>query len=361
MTGERVILSLKSVDIRYGDTPVVSDVSFDVHDGEFVTLLGPSGSGKTSLLRAIAGFVEPRSGDLYLNGERINDTPPYERDIGMVFQNYALFPHMTVAENLTFGLRMMRLPRAEIESRVDEALSYVRLSAFGARYPHELSGGQQQRVAIARSIALRPSILLLDEPMSNLDARLRTDMRYELLDVLGKAGITAISVTHHQEEALAMSDRVIVMAAGKVRQIGCPHDIYGAPADRLVADFIGETNLLRCRRVGHHAELVEYRAEAGFSVFSRAPAAHDGNEAILLIRPEHIDVAREAPPQMANALRGTISKVAYIGAFYEYKVDINDYEFLIKRGAGYRNAPFAVGDAVVLSWDPGAPVCLPAA
>jgi len=249
-----VVLEIQDVDIRYGDTSVVASASFDVRQGEFVTLLGPSGSGKTSLLRAIAGFVPISAGHIRLRGESQEKVPPYQRDVGLVFQNYGLFPHMTVEGNLSFGPRMMRVPAGEIEVRVAEALAQVRLERLRARYPHELSGGQQQRVAIARALAMRPSLLLLDEPMSNLDARLRSEMRVELLVLLKRLGTTAVAVTHNQEEALGMSDRIVVMAEGGIRQVGTPADIYLQPADSFVANFVGDANVVEAQHVGSTAD-----------------------------------------------------------------------------------------------------------
>ncbi|HVO88962.1 MAG TPA: ABC transporter ATP-binding protein, partial [Casimicrobiaceae bacterium] len=278
---EATVLELRNVDIHYGPIKVVADASFAVAQGEFVTLLGPSGSGKTSLLRAIAGFVVPTSGEVRLHGARMENVPPFERDIGMVFQNYALFPHMTVAQNLSFGPRMMKIARAEIAQRVGEALAQVRLAEYAARYPHELSGGQQQRVAIARALAMRPSLLLLDEPMSNLDARLRAQMRTDLMLLLKSLGVTALAVTHNQEEALAMSDRIIVMSQGSIRQIGTPTQIYRQPADPFVADFIGDANVIRARYSDASDGLARFELASGQSVYA-ATSANASGDCLLL-------------------------------------------------------------------------------
>jgi spermidine/putrescine ABC transporter ATP-binding subunit len=349
-------LSLSNVSVRYDQLTVVSDVSFDVAAGEFVTLLGPSGSGKTSLLRVIAGFMRPSAGEVRLLGQPINEVPPYLRGIGMVFQNYALFPHMTVAENLRFGLRMQRVSKAERERRVEEALAYVRLQEYGGRYPHELSGGQQQRVAIARALAIHPPVLLLDEPMSNLDARLRAEMRYELIDILERTGITALSVTHNQEEALSMSDRIVVMADGRIRQVGTPREIYDSPTDPFVADFIGDANVLPCQVVGQHDDgFTICRMGFGLTVHCATTGARPG-AAVLLIRPEEIELSQASDE--AGVLRGTVTKVAYMGAFQEYRVRIGDAELLIKKPLGRTGRAYAAGEAVALSWQPNAAVLL---
>jgi len=360
MTQHRVpVLELRGIEIRYGATRVVADASFEVLQGEFVTLLGPSGSGKTSLLRAVAGFITPAAGEVRLGGERINDVPPFQRDVGMVFQNYALFPHMTVAENLSFGLRMMRMPRVDIAARVDEALTQVRLREFRGRYPHQLSGGQQQRVAIARTLALRPAILLLDEPMSNLDARLRTEMRSELLALLKRLELTAVSVTHNQEEALAMSDRIIVMAEGNIRQVGTPTEIYTRPADPFVADFVGDTNVIRGRRAAVENGLVRFETDFGQPVHAAADPGAAPEFALLLIRPEAIELAREPARDTLNQTSGRLTSRAYMGAFLEMRVAVGAYEFLVKKPATPAYAELAVGDMVVLRWDPAAVVTLP--
>ena len=231
------LLSIQDVAIHYGGVNALHPSSFDVYEGEFVTLLGPSGSGKTSLLRAIAGFLEPTSGVITLRGKVLGKVPPHLRNIGFVFQNYALFPHMSVYDNIAFGLKQRRIEKIQMEERIFEVMRYVRLEGLGKRRTFELSGGQQQRVAIARALAIRPDVLLLDEPMSNLDAQLRMSMQSELRGMLRDTGVTAIYVTHNQEEALSMSDRVVVMANGEIRQVDVPSVIYEHPADIFVANF----------------------------------------------------------------------------------------------------------------------------
>jgi ABC-type Fe3+/spermidine/putrescine transport system ATPase subunit len=356
------VLELRNVGIHYGRTPAVVNASFDVAEGEFVTLLGPSGSGKTSLLRAIAGFVVPTSGEVLLRGTTMGSVPPFERDVGMVFQNYALFPHMSVAQNLSFGPRMMRVPASEIAVRVSDALAQVRLSDFAARYPHELSGGQQQRVAIARALAMRPSLLLLDEPMSNLDARLRAQMRSDLIALFKSNGVTALAVTHNQEEALAMSDRIIVMAEGDIRQVGTPMDIYMRPADPFVADFIGDTNVIHARRIALEEGLERYETASGQTIHALATPGDREDDCVLLVRPEAIRVVRDGGEASAdrgvNVVCGRLASRAYMGAYIELRVAVGDQQFLAKKAASADQAEIEIGDPVLLQWDAAAVVAL---
>jgi ABC-type Fe3+/spermidine/putrescine transport system ATPase subunit len=343
------LLSIRSVAIAYGDFAALQPSSFDVHEGEFVTLLGPSGSGKTSLLRSIAGFVQPTAGEILLRGTSLKDVPPYRRNIGFVFQNYALFPHLSVGENISFGLEMRHLPKERIEVRVQEALQYVRLEGLAKRRPHELSGGQQQRVAIARALAIRPDLLLLDEPMSNLDALLRTSMQSELRALLRSAGVTAVYVTHNQEEALSMSDKVVVMSSGAIRQIGTPAEIYDRPADRFVAGFVGQSNLFE-------AKVTLSSATGTFAV-----AAWGGDvdlvegglssDVTLMIRPERIQVAQGGlGDSVANHARGQVTEKSYLGDRQLLKVDVNGFEFTVSQVADGTTPSCMVGQPVVLSW-----------
>src|SRR4051812_16458264 len=237
-------LDIEKLVKRYGDFYAVKDVSLQVADGEFVVLLGPSGCGKTTTLRMVAGFIEPTAGQVRLGGGGVTLLPPWKRNTGMVFQSYALFPHLTVAQNVAFGLEMRKLPKDDIGKRVEEALALVRLSGFGARLPRQLSGGQQQRVALARALAIRPDVLLLDEPLSNLDAKLRQEVRVEIRELQRQLGLTTVMVTHDQEEALTMADRLVVMNEGIVHQVGSQRDLYERPADRFVAGFVGRTTFL---------------------------------------------------------------------------------------------------------------------
>ena len=357
------VLQVQDIAIDYGGTRVVSAASFEVHEGEFVTLLGPSGSGKTSLLRTIAGFVKPSAGRILLRGLAMEKVPAYQRDVGMVFQNYGLFPHMTVAGNLEFGPRMMKVAPAEIGQRVAEALAQVRLEKFAARYPHELSGGQQQRVAIARALAMRPSLLLLDEPMSNLDARLRAEMRVELVALLKRLHMTAVAVTHNQEEALSMSDRIVVMAEGSVRQVGTPAEIYRSPRDAFVAGFVGDANVLDAEHLGVAGDgLALFRTAGGDYLKVAAAGERCEGATRLLVRPEAIRMSEPdyavRGPERANRVAGRVVSVAYMGAFTEVRADVGQREMLVKLPAGGDAVPPAVGDVVLMGWAPDAVTAL---
>jgi ABC-type Fe3+/spermidine/putrescine transport system ATPase subunit len=348
------VLELRNVEIRYGGLAVVGNASFHVEEGEFITLLGPSGSGKTSLLRTIAGFVPASAGWVLLLGVSMLGVPAYERDIGMVFQNYALFPHMTIAQNLRFGPRMMKVPKGEIEARIADALAQVRLERFADRYPHELSGGQQQRVAIARALAMRPSLLLLDEPMSNLDARLRAEMRVELVALLKRLGMTAIAVTHNQEEALAMSDRIVVMSEGRIRQVGTPGDIYQRPADSFVANFVGDANVVEVTHVGVTAEgLSLFRTRDGETIRVAGDAADCSRATRLLVRPESIEVRglEEAEPLPGvNRLPAKLLSMAYMGAYTELRAEAGSQQILVKLPATQQLSHLGSGASIALQW-----------
>ncbi|WP_397475855.1 ABC transporter ATP-binding protein [Pusillimonas sp.] len=353
------VLEVREVDIRYGKNLVVSQASFTVAEGEFVTLLGPSGSGKTSLLRTIAGFMPISAGSITLQGKPMEAVPPYQRDVGLVFQNYGLFPHMTVAGNLSFGPRMKKVPAVQIEEIVADALAQVRLEGLGDRYPHELSGGQQQRVAIARALAMRPSLLLLDEPMSNLDARLRAEMRVELVALLRRLGMTAVAVTHNQEEALGMSDRIVVMAEGGIRQVGTPSDIYLRPADSFVADFVGDANVIDVEHVGYTPEGQSlYRSGPEVLIRGAQNGMKSGASARLLIRPELIEVKGAEPDDPGSdstvGLRGQVVSTAYMGSFTEVRAKVGSQEFLAKLPAGPCSPSIVVGQQVFMRWAPEA-------
>src|SRR5690349_6483 len=269
---------------RYGDHAAVAGVTLDIADGEFLVLLGPSGCGKTTTLRMIAGLIEPSGGAARIGGADVTYLPPWRRNTGMVFQSYALFPHMTVAENVAFGLEMRKLPKAEIESRAREALRLVRLEGYADRLPRQLSGGQQQRVALARALAIRPDVLLLDEPLSNLDAKLREEVRVEIRELQRQLALTTIMVTHDQEEALTVADRLVVMADGEIRQIGSQRDLYERPTDRFVAGFVGRSTFLE-GRVTAPGEFIT----AGGLHLKCADGAP--GTAALLLRPERLHLA----------------------------------------------------------------------
>jgi len=305
------------------DTVVAVDrVSLQVREGELVTLLGPSGCGKTTTLRMIAGFEFPSSGDIYLDGERINDVPPNRRPTTMVFQNYALFPHMTVSQNIEYGLKIHRVSGGEIRKRVEEVMRLVGLAGMGRRSPAQLSGGQQQRVSLARSLIMEPKVLLLDEPLSNLDAKLRESTRIEIRKLQRRLGITSVYVTHDQEEAMTLSDRVVIMHEGRIQQIGTPSEIYAHPANRFVADFIGKANFLRARIVALEppdtVELDTYGARV------RVPAdiqgLVQGAEVVVVVRPESVVLEEK----QAGAMPGVIRESVYLGSQIVYEVQLKD-------------------------------------
>jgi len=313
---------------RGGETPAVNDVNLTVADGEFFTLLGPSGCGKTTTLRMVAGFYFPTSGRIRFGGDDVTRRPPNKRDTGMVFQTYALFPHLTVEQNVAYGLKTRRAPRGTIKSRVHEALEQVHLGGYGRRRIDELSGGQQQRVALARALVIRPRTLLLDEPLSNLDAKLREETRTEIRRIQRAAGTTSLYVTHDQEEAMAMSDRIAVMDAGKVQQVGSPTQIYHQPMNRFVATFIGRSNVLETPVLDVGEEHVDVRLPGGATARANAPADHGLSPrdiALVSIRPEYIQITSGEDPK---AIRGKIRDVEFTGMTSTATLDLEDGEVL---------------------------------
>ena len=337
-------LEIQNLVKRYGDFHAVRDVSLNVADGEFLVLLGPSGCGKTTTLRMVAGFIEPTAGQVRLGGTDVTVLPPWKRNAGMVFQSYALFPHLTVAQNVAFGLEMRKVPRADIDKRVEETLALVRLKGYGARLPRQLSGGQQQRVALARALAIRPDVLLLDEPLSNLDAKLRQEVRVEIRELQQKMGLTTVMVTHDQEEALTMADRLVVMNEGSVRQVGSQRDLYERPADRFVAGFVGRSTFLD----GTVEAPGRFRTEGGLSL---ACAGGTPGKASLSLRPERIEIAAAALPGLDNSLPGTAEFVSYLGALIDIHVRLSSADRLVVQIAN-REGGFApgVGQHVHVGW-----------
>ena len=315
------LIRLRDLCMAFDDEPVLDHINLYINDKEFLTLLGPSGCGKTTTLRIIGGFATPTSGDVLFDGVRINDVPPYQRQINTVFQKYALFPHLNVYENIAFGLRMQKLPEAEIKERVMEMLETVSLKGFEHRRPEALSGGQQQRVAIARALVNRPKVLLLDEPLAALDLKLRKDMQIELKRIQQQVGITFIYVTHDQEEALTMSDTIVVMDKGSIQQIGTPEDIYNEPKNAFVADFIGESNIIDGTMPEDNVVQMYGR---------RFPCLDGGfapNEAVdVVIRPEDIDIV----PVEQGQLTGTVTSVTFKGMQYDIIVDFRGFKWLIQ-------------------------------
>jgi spermidine/putrescine transport system ATP-binding protein len=309
-------IEMRDVVKRFGDVAAVDHVSMQIRDGEFFSMLGPSGCGKTTSLRMIAGFEYPTSGEICLNGQPIGNTPAFQRNVNTVFQSYALFPHMTVAENVAFGLEMKKVPKAQIGARVAEALDMVRLSSYGERKPRQMSGGQQQRVALARALVNHPDVLLLDEPLGALDLKLRKDMQIELKGLQERVGITFIYVTHDQEEALTMSDRIAVMSGGKVLQIGSPTEIYERPSCRFVADFIGESNFVQGRVSAIEPNCVAITTADGLVLRGQASQAlRRDQEAFVSVRPEKAHLSVQPPNDTpANIFPVHVERVSYIGS-----------------------------------------------
>jgi putative spermidine/putrescine transport system ATP-binding protein len=350
-------LSLKGLGKRYegADADAVAGFDLEVAAGEFVTLLGPSGSGKSTVLKMIAGFERPTTGEIRLGGTPITRLPPYRRGVGMVFQNYALFPHMTVADNVAFPLAVRDRPRAEIAAKVAAALRLVQLEELGERYPAQLSGGQQQRVALARAVVFDPPLLLMDEPLGALDRNLREDMKIEIKRVQRALSMTVIYVTHDQDEALAMSDRIAVLRGGQLIQAGPPRALYDRPADSFVARFFGESNLIEARLVRQGGAA---RAEvAGTMLPLPATAATPGDACLLLVRPERIRLAEPGATADGARLEGRVVEVTFLGESTRYRVAAGPLILTIKQQSGSGSA-FAVGDAVAATWPAEATVLL---
>ena len=315
------LIELKNICKSFDGEQILSNIDLYINDHEFITLLGPSGCGKTTTLRIIGGFETPDEGDVYFGSQRINDVPPHKRNVNTVFQRYALFPHLNVYDNIAFGLKIKRVNKFEIRKRVSEMLELVNLRGFEKRNVSLLSGGQQQRVAIARALINKPRVLLLDEPLAALDLKLRKDMQVELKNIQTKTGITFIYVTHDQEEALSMSDTVVVMANGKIQQIGSPTDIYNEPINAFVADFIGESNIID----GIMAE--DYYVKFAKHTFKCLDSGFDKNEPVdVVIRPEDVDVVSVDK----GMLVGTVTSVTFKGVHYEIIVEIDGYKWMIQ-------------------------------
>ena len=321
MDKDTKIIELKGISKSYGETTVLEDLSLEIHDKEFVTLLGPSGCGKTTTLRIIGGFESPDAGDVYFMGEKINDVPPYRRNVNTVFQRYALFPHLNVFENIAFGLRIAKVKEKEVVERVEKMLALVNLRGFEKRAISTLSGGQQQRVAIARALVNNPKVLLLDEPLAALDLKLRKDMQKELKNIQRETGITFIYVTHDQEEALTMSDTIVVMANGKIQQIGSSTDIYNEPENAFVADFIGESNIL------DGVMLEDYKVKFSNHTFECVDKGFDEKEPVdVVVRPEDVDIV----PVEKGMLRGKVTSIIFKGVHWEIIVDIDGFKWMIQ-------------------------------
>lgn len=321
MNKDTKIIELKNISKSFGGEPVLQNLSLEIHDKEFITLLGPSGCGKTTTLRIIGGFETPDEGDVCFMGEKINELPPYKRNVNTVFQRYALFPHLTVFENIAFGLRVAKMKEARIVKMVQRMIELVNLRGFEKRKIDTLSGGQQQRVAIARALVNNPRVLLLDEPLAALDLKLRKDMQKELKNIQRETGITFIYVTHDQEEALTMSDTIVVMANGKIQQIGSSTDIYNEPENAFVADFIGESNIL------DGTMLEDFKVKFSGHTFDCVDKGFEPKEPVdVVVRPEDVDIV----PTEQGMLRGKVTSVVFKGVHWEIIVDIDGFKWMIQ-------------------------------
>jgi iron(III) transport system ATP-binding protein len=352
-------IRIAEIEKRFGSLRALKGVSLEIEPGELFTLLGPSGCGKTTLLRTVAGFNRQDSGDIFLGDELVNDEPAHRRETGMVFQNYAVFPHMTVFDNVAYGLRVRRIDRRETASRVEAALKRVRLEGLGSRTPDKLSGGQQQRVGLARAMVIEPRVLLLDEPLSNLDAKLRIEMRGEIRDIQKQLGITAIYVTHDQEEALVISDRIAVMEGGVIQQVGAPWAIYKDPANLFVASFVGSMNVLDAELLGPGPGGLLRALAAGCEILVPAPAGDYPLKTVrIAFRPE--DATSASAPGSANALRATVRSASFLGSAVSLDLELGGRGVLVERahpGPGDVLAPgseaaFAVPPSSILLFHP---------
>jgi putrescine transport system ATP-binding protein len=355
-------IRFENITKRYGDFVAVDNLTLDIYEREFFSLLGPSGCGKTTLMRMLAGFEEPTSGRILLQGKDLSGTPPYKRPTNMMFQSYALFPHMSVEKNVAFGLEQDGLPKAEIKARVEEMLKLVKLESFARRKPAQLSGGQRQRVALARSLAKRPKVLLLDEPLGALDRKLREETQFELMDIQHTLGLTFLIVTHDQEEAMTVSDRIAVMDKGVVMQVATPAEIYEAPNSRYVAEFIGDINILECSMVEQphpseqagHPPLVTLQSGDLAIHVEQDCAASTGDHVAFAIRPEKVRITLDPPAQMAaNAVHGEVWDIGYLGDFSVFLVKLDDGRIIRAAQANVSrlvDRPITFGDMVWLTW-----------
>jgi putative spermidine/putrescine transport system ATP-binding protein len=336
-----------SVEVRhlsrsFGAVHALHDVRLMVAPGEFVTLLGPSGSGKSTILNLLSGFDQPTSGDILIDGRSVLHVPSHLRSIGMVFQNYALFPHMSVADNIAFPLRVRNRPDKEVARRVAEVLETTHMSAYERRFPRELSGGQQQRVALARAIVFDPKVLLMDEPLGALDRHLREQLKFEIKRVQMQFRMTVLFVTHDQDEALVMSDRIVVMRDGRIEQEASPRDLYARPKNRFVANFIGESNIIPCVAKGGRIHFGDHAVRA------QIPTEVTDGECWVMVRPELIDITAEDQP---GAVRGVLRDTVYLGETTRYIVDVGEKSIIVKK-QNKTTLPFTAGQSVHLIWDP---------
>lgn len=347
---------------RFDGVAAVDDVSLSIHKGEIFALLGSSGCGKSTLLRMLAGFEKPTSGSVILDGVDIASFPPYERPINMMFQSYALFPHLTVWDNIAFGLKREGMPKGEISARVQEMLKLVQLETFAKRKPHQLSGGQQQRVALARSLAKRPQLLLLDEPLGALDKKLRERTQFELVNILESVGVTCVMVTHDQEEAMAMASRIAVMSHGRVLQVGTPKEIYEHPNCRFVADFIGNVNMLEGELTLDEADRCEVTTDQGVVSVGHGISGTQGMSVAVAVRPEKIHIAKARPPGVGvNLFTGKVREIAYFGSYNTFIVEAaggRRLKITETNTTRHDSDTITWEDPVFFWWDDSAPVVL---
>jgi putative spermidine/putrescine transport system ATP-binding protein len=354
---DRPALALRGLRKVFGSAVAVDGIDLDVRPGEFLTLLGPSGSGKTTTLRMVAGFMSPTAGSIEIDGTDMTRVPPYRRDVGMVFQNYALFPHMTAADNVAFPLRMRKLPRQEIQRRVADALGLVKLGDLGSRYPRQLSGGQQQRIALARAVVFEPRLLLMDEPLGALDRKLRESLQLEIIRVSRELGATVLYVTHDQEEALVMSDRIAIFSDGRIEQLGTGEDLYDRPESLFVADFIGESNILRGRYEvdggdGGWMTLGDARWRVGRAAAERAELS-SSTAAALVVRPERMRIVdgEAASGGTTNLVEATVDEVLYLGPDTKYHLALGTGQRIaVREPRESHGRELQRGDRVRLGW-----------
>lgn len=345
-------LVIKDLEKKFGDVEVLRKINLDVKEGEFVSLLGPSGCGKTTTLRIIAGLLDATSGEVCINGTNVENIPVHKRNNGMVFQNYALFPHMTVAQNVEFGLKQQKIPKAERKKKVKEGLELVHLEWLGNRYPKQLSGGQQQRVALARALVLKPNLLLLDEPLSNLDAKLREEMQVEIRNIQKKLNVTTIFVTHDQKEALSMSDKIAVMNKGMIEQYGTPEEIYENPMTEFVATFLGYSNLVRGTVEAGEGKYLRVSSNFGSIKIMDQEGLNIGDKILGSVRPERITLSKN-PVNTGNCVECSVIERVYVGNSIQYTVNtVTDVNVLITVAAPDESNDLPVGEKGYIQWIP---------
>ena len=360
---QKPLIRFESVTKRFGDFVAIDDLSLNIYNEEFFALLGPSGCGKTTLMRLLAGFEDPTEGTILLDGQNMKSVPPNKRATNMMFQSYALFPHLSVTDNIAFGLKRSAMPKSEIQGRVNEMLRLTRLEAFAKRKPHQISGGQRQRVALARALAKGPKLLLLDEPMGALDKKLRQGTQFELMDIQEKTGTTFVIVTHDQEEAMTVASRIAVMDEGKIVQVATPDRLYETPKSVYVADFIGEVNIIAGNATPKNGALTEIHwAEGQPAILGTADAPiAEGTRCHFAIRPEKVSISADKPDNCANSVQGRVHDIAYLGNISTYHVELKNGQIIKAQTANNRRIArrsFNWEDRVWLSWTDTAGVIL---